>query len=384
MGLGITLLFIIQRIVDSKKAMQFPRFLYLVIPLFIYHFIWDSFNNTIQDQGLLSYLIKNQSIHIFCGILLIYNTRFDEGLIKKIIIGIKITIVAAFLTTVYQLLYDFTFLIPPEMFKQEIIESLEVGSIYELRNHSFFLYSSRNEIGYSYIPLISVFFGFYLTKKINLIKIAPYLLMAGFVCFATNGRYMQLGFLLVMMQYLIINRKKLKKSLLNMLLIGLVGILFYICFVVFFVGYDLQQYIEQRILSDSAGTRILALESVFKFFPQNMWFGTGVDTKTIEIITFLRGRSSQIHVGYFACLISYGLIGSIILFGLWGSVYSYLYRSAKFSNYYGALFAFIMFLWVNVVMIYYYFFTYGIMLAFVFDKYFRDRAMDKKPESASS
>lgn len=80
--------------------------------------------------------------------------------------------------------------------------------------------------------------------------------------------------------------------------------------------------------------------------------------------------SSQIHVGYLSHLVSYGIIGSFLLFSFWFLLAKDLYRKAKLTKYYGPFFAFIIFLFTNLTLVDFNLFYPGIFIAFVFSEYY--------------
>ena len=98
---------------------------------------------------------------------------------------------------------------------------------------------------------------------------------------------------------------------------------------------------------------------------------TNPDHLTDEIKEASRAvGSSQIHVGYFSHLVSYGLFGSIFLFTFWFGLVRDLYKKAKSSGFYGPLFAFLVFLWFNATAVDYYLRYPGLIIAIVFNQYY--------------
>jgi len=143
------------------------------------------------------------------------------------------------------------------------------------------------------------------------------------------------------------------------------------------LNFDVTNWFYERLFSEGSiknTTRYAALENFLIFFPNAVLFGTGVHlTVEIELASRFSG-SSQIHVGYLAHLISYGIIGSIFLFTGWLLFLKKLYLNAKHTRFWGAFFAFSIFLFANTTLVSYSFYSYGLIFAFVFDKYFVDQA----------
>jgi len=93
--------------------------------------------------------------------------------------------------------------------------------------------------------------------------------------------------------------------------------------------------------------------------------------------------SSQIHVGYLSHLVSFGIVGSFFMFGFWFLLAKKLYKSAKYTKYWGSFFAFLIYLWAQTTLVYYSIFFYGLIFAFVFDKYVKDNYSNKEFVSSS-
>ncbi len=366
-------LYILNLVKNSKKVIKIPKFYYLMFLLFIYYFIWDFNNGQVEFMGgILKDVFKwdFNPLYLLAFLALIEKTNFDEKFIEKIIKIFKITIILAAITSLIQLLFKPDFLVPGELSKQLFLT--QGSNIYNARRPSLFGYLSDNDVAVSFIPILSIVLGYSIkeNKKKHLIL---YMLLGGVVCILTNGRYVIIGYLIILSQLIWINKassiKIVRYFSITLLLIG-----FFALFLSIIGKYQLSDFFATRLMSDSADTRILAYDLFLKFFGTNIFFGNG-QSLSIEIYRELAGRSSQIHVGYFSHLISYGLIGSLILFTFWLLIFKQLLRNAKATNYYGSLFAFIIFLWANVAMVWYMLYVYGLIFAFIFDKYYRDQSL---------
>jgi hypothetical protein len=125
-------------------------------------------------------------------------------------------------------------------------------------------------------------------------------------------------------------------------------------------------FVEGEIKNTS---RYLAYELFQKYFPQHPVFGTGVHL-TDEIRRVANeGGSSQIHVGYFSHMVSYGIVGSFLLFSFWLLLARDLFKKAKLTGFYGAFFAFLVFLWANAAMVDYNIFYPGVIIAIIYSEY---------------
>jgi hypothetical protein len=151
-------------------------------------------------------------------------------------------------------------------------------------------------------------------------------------------------------------------------------------------GIKTDEIIKERILEKSrggmlagdAGTRIFAFKVFNKLYFKNPILGKGAihvtnDTsKDYELVRALKGRSSQIHVGYLSLFYYYGLIGGIIYIIFLVSFTRNSYLIAKKTDYYGTLFAIIQFLLINWTGVVFNVFNMGIVLSMVYQKYYNN------------
>ncbi len=159
-----------------------------------------------------------------------------------------------------QLFFDPFFLTPDET----IIHYFS-RSQYEIRLQSIFGYIGSNEVSYSFIPIISVLIGYYNAnnKSFGLL----WLFMAGVVFFGTKTRFIYLNYFIILLQYPLVTGLKIKNSIRILFLSLLASIV--VLFVLQNIGFNIDEFIENRLLSKSASTRILAIEMFVKFFPNN-------------------------------------------------------------------------------------------------------------------
>ena len=217
------------------------------------------------------------------------------------------------------------------------------------------------------IPIVAIMIGYNLKKEKPLHPI--WLILSSIVFIATNSRWVYLNLIVILIQYLLVKGINLKKVLKISFLIILGISSIYI--LLQFSGYNINSFIEERLLAKSAASRFLALEMFTKFFPKNPFFGTGIHVAE-DLRRAISGRSSQIHVGYLSHLYEYGLVGSYFLFGAWFLITRNFHRVAKQTGYYGSLFAFIAFLVGNLTLVIYSVYCYGLLFAFIFNKMMND------------
>ncbi|MBN2396279.1 MAG: hypothetical protein JXC36_07445 [Candidatus Atribacteria bacterium] len=357
----------------KKKIANRPGFLFYLVLYIFYLFIWAFFNGLIEQKGIISFLLNSSEIAALCVILIISNSYFSEIFIRTSIRIIKITVVVAVIVSIIQF-FDQDFF-SPRVFSENV-NVLDVN-IYQLRRLSIFGFADRNEIGLSFLPLLSVLTGYMLYKKDR--NYVLFLLFGGMIAILSNGRHLMIGFVILTLQVAVVNKLKfvgvIKYALLSVIIFLVLyrGILF--------LGYDIDKWIDMRLFSEGSikeTTRYGAFKTFALFFPKNMYFGTGVHlTPEIEEASKAIG-SSQIHVGYLSHLVSYGLAGSFLLFSFWFLLAWKLYKNARATNYWGSFFAFLIYFWVQFTLVNYSLFFYGLIFALIFDKYFYDKHLTKK------
>lgn len=349
----------------SGKKLKYPKFIIPLIILTVYYFIWNLINGNISglESGVFSYLYTDLWLHTIAFLILVENTKFDDRFIQDVIKVFKVTVILAFVVSLVQFLID-PFFLAPDSLK---IHALS-GSQYDYRLPSIFGYIAPTEIGLSFIPIISILIGYYLYKGERLHF--TWLIMAGLSFFVNKSRYLYLNFLIILTQYPIVNGFNLKK-ILNSISIGTVFLLVVIL-IMKSIGFYFEEFIQNRLLSSSASTRLLAFQLFFEFFPKNPFFGSGIHVGE-DLSRAIGGRSSQIHVGYISHLYEFGIVGSIFLFTFWYQLWQKFHAVAKRTMYYGSLFAFLAFLATNVTGVFYSIYSYGLLFAFIFNKYVNDQ-----------
>lgn len=356
-----------------------PKYLYFLFFYILYILFWSFFNGTFEKKGLFFSEIREQVAILFI-LLLINNIKISGKFIKAAIPIIKLTIIISFIVSVFQF-FNPAFLDATPLYRFKYFEkpSIELSNPYEFRRLSVFGYTDMNDLGLSFLPLLVILIS-YLTiqkKKSTFIYYGMGLIVAAL----SNTRYVIIGALFLILAIWKTQNLTIKDYIRNLviftILIVLVGIGLQI------IGYDLIDWFSVRLFAEqsiSKTTRFGALENFLIFYPKTPLVGTGIHmTAEIALASQYVG-SSQIHVGYLSHLVSYGLVGSSFLFGFWFSLARHLYLTAKETNYWGSFFAFLIFLWANATLVMYSIFFYGLIIAFIFDKYYNDNLqnMEKK------
>ncbi len=351
----------------TKRHIRIPLFVWFVLFFALYRVVWNGLLYIEGDRTFQSFLFQSiRGLTIFFVLTLIYNTRFSEAFIKKSIVVIKITVIVAVIASIIQVLIP-EFLSAGAFFRDDYELSHD---LYRVRRSSIFGFVGPGTLGLSFIPLLSVLVGYLVYKRNN--SYLLFLVMGGGVALLSNTRYIIVGFVLVTIQLLANKRLSLTGTIKYAVTIGLVLLLAWQ--ILEYLGYDFFQWYDTRLLAEGSitgTTRYYAILNFLEFFPRAPIFGTGILTDEIRAASHAYG-SSHIHVGYLSHLVYYGVIGCFFLFGYWFLLAKNLYQTAKKTNYWGSFFAFLVFLWSFATMSQPSVFYYGLLFAFVFDKYHRD------------
>lgn len=346
------------------KIVAFPKYLIPLLIYIVYVFIWSIINGNLERRGFIANYLINSMHPAFIFLLIIENVKFTNKFIVNSIKYIKLTMVVAFAFTIIQLIIDPSFFSASQL----STDNQEVFSKYLIRRGSIYGYLDPNGIGLTFLPLVSILVGYNVLNKKSTFG---WLIIAGIVAIATNSRYVIISFILIILQYLFVQDSKtlrFKRILIISASVLIVIMVFY------YVGYNFEEFYSKRLFAEGAienTTRYLAYETFLYFFPKTIYFGTG-EHLTARIAESLAGRSSQIHIGYLSHLVTYGIVGSSLLFTFWFLLARRLFQVAKKTKYYGSIFAFLIFLWANFTLVYYSVFTYGLVFAFIFSKYYSD------------
>jgi hypothetical protein len=190
---------------------------------------------------------------------------------------------------------------------------------------------------------------------------------AAIISFLSSSRWIILGFFIVASQHFLVGRNKIKR-LLYFVIFGVTMILI-LALGASLLGFDVEQYVTQRLLSDSASTRLLAFEVFGKVFPDNPILGTG-GVDTTEMVRLLGGQSSQIHVGFLKLFYYYGLLGGALYIAFMFSFMIRLWKRARSSGYWGGFFAILSFFAANLTLFELSIFYFGPLLALIFANHF--------------
>lgn len=351
---------------------NFPKELYLFILYIIFILIWSFYNGDQERRGFINIIINNPHHATLFVIYMVYNLNFSDRFIKYTLNIFKVTAVLAVIVSIYQV-FDSTFLDANPYWQRIGGQSDILGDMYQDRRLSIFGFSDLNELGLSYLPFASAMLGFLLTKKNKYYVL--FFLFVGLTSVLSNNRYVIVGYIIILIQFFTVKKLKSPIKIINTIIILVIlGLL--LNYALVSLGYNYGDWFSERLFVEGAvteSTRYGAFINFIYFFPQAVFVGTGVHLTTQMALASESIGSSQIHVGYLAHLLSYGIVGSFFLFGFWLMLLIKLYNNAKKTKYWGSFFAFLIFLWAQTTLVYYFIFFYGIIFALIMDKYMIDK-----------
>ena len=384
----IYLLFRICEIYKTRSNLAMPLYvvffgLFTGYTLFCHMFITDHF----IERGV-KYFYSDSIWLTFIALIIVENTHFSNNSLRfaKKILGF--TLILASVVSIIQISNPL-FFTNDELLVQglsydrmaEFYQNNRIGTSGEMGFVSRFLDGYRLSI-FSYINGLSVgidtmaiFSILVAWRPINLLNRGVVTLTAAIVSFLSSGRWIIVNFFVVASQIIWTGKNKLTNLL--YFLLSSTGLLMTIGLIANFMGLDVEQYISERLMSDSALTRVLAFEVFFEVFPDNPIFGTGgVDTE--KMVRLLAGQSSQIHVGFLKLFYFYGLIGGLLYLSFMVTFLIRLRKMARYSGYWGGFFAIFAFFIANLTLFELSLFYYGPLLAIIFANHFYFNKMEGK------
>jgi len=342
-----------------RKKLNIPNFLIPFILYAIYQLLWSMINGSIEKRGVF-YFINNEHLQTIFMLIISYNVIITKKMKDYLTYMFLITVILTLFVSIVQFFN-------PMFFSFSANEN--IWDIYQIRRGSIFTIIAPLDLGLSFLPIIALLIAEYLAE--NKRGSIFLMLIGGLVSVLSNTRWVMGGYILILTMVVFHYRSRFFGRARNLIvtMLSIACILFFITY----LGYDLGQFWNERLLSEGSltqTTRFFAITNFLRFFPEKPWFGTGVHlTEEIYAASHAFG-SSQIHVGYLSHLVSFGIIGSIFLFGFWLWLAITLWKNAKKTDHWGSFYAFLIFLWGEATWVHFSLMHYGLIFAFIFDNYY--------------
>jgi len=369
--IGVFLLLIFR---NSSSQLKFPKYLVFYF-LFILYVFYSAFIQ-LKGEFKVTFLFSNFLIGGFNMMFIIENISIPKKYYRNLVKISKVVLVIAFFVIIIQQVFNKNFFV-----NTKYIDDLSVTAESKDRLPSIYSWISSMAIGFGFVPLFILVIEDLDRQKRKVL----FLVVLGIIfSFLSRDRWILLNSLLVLVLLFINHKDKslriIKYSIIIPLLFG------FSFFALELSGINTDKIIQERILESdkkdisqkSAGTRILAFYAFNRFFWDNpiqgrgdVKYGMGGTGKNdYKLRSFLRGRSSQMHVGYLALLYRYGLIGGFLFLSFLFLLLKKLYKNTEITGVWAPFLGMLGFALANLTLVYFPVFQMGLILVLVADKYY--------------
>lgn len=323
----------------SKKKIKVPQYLIYYLLFYLYATIMITIKQEFSLKGMIKAFVFSKHLKAFFIIFIVENTMFDKRSVAKYRGILKAVVYASVIFTAIQLLF-------PSQFVRFYSRYLGGGYEYIFGQRGFlrsiFGWVGSNVGDISLIAFIALSAGLemYYKKKANTYVLLAFLFLSVYVVLV-QARFLMLLAALIMLFLIVTHNKRIINYWKWLFGISAIMVLGY--WVLKYFGFDLLYFYQNRFLSESGATRILAFEAFGREFPKSPIFGTGGIIED-SVHDFLAGRSSQIHVGYLSLFYYYGVIGGILFLLATLYLLKQLLGQARETGYWGAAVFYIAFL----------------------------------------
>jgi hypothetical protein len=365
----------------NNENLRIPPYL-IWLGLFTLYLLFSKIliSNLVIETGLLKYLYRDHFLRALVALLIIENTKFDKKAIDLSLKFLFWVIVIAAGVSVIQI-DNPLFFRNAEWLKnfgsaeqyEKYLENLgtyqrsDLDPVKEGYRYSIYSWINDISIGIDAMAIFSILLGI---KALPGFKRGILIISAGLISFLSSSRWIMLNFLAIFSQRIIGQKQPFLYAF--RLGISLVMILVLLVMAASVLGIDMNQFIQNRLLDESAGTRIYAFEVFGKVFPEHPIFGTG-GADTPRMLMLIQGKTSQIHVGWLKMLYYYGIVGGLIYITFIFSMLRHLYKLAIHSRYWGSFFALLAVVLANFTLVELSIFYHGILLAMIFARYLQNQ-----------
>lgn len=322
-----------------------------------------------------TYLFKNQVLFGFLAALVIENTWFPKTYIRKMTGFLKVLFWISVVVILIQQTIDYNFLSNPHS-----LEELEATEEMERRFSSIYSYLGGTiYAGLTVIPILSII----IAENIKRNKPALVYYIAGAIFSLINkSRWILINlFITLFTQY---NLRKTSLVQVFKLAAMIVAVAIATSATLNYFGFNLDELIAERFLETkhggleggAASTRLLAFEIFGKVYPDNPVMGKGNlswgegATGDKELATLLKGRSSQIHVGYLSLFYWYGLLGTLPFLFFVYCLMKKLYSTARRFDYWGPYWGMMGLVVANLTLVHLNLNIPGLLLCLAYNKYY--------------
>lgn len=351
--------------VQIKSSIIFPTYLkyYLLyaVTVFISTHIINRF--PVSRHHLAIILLNVSVVLIF---LIIENSKITSSFIKRSSRLIFYLIIFAAVVSFIQY-FRAHFFINTETYLTDFGYVDKIG--YERRVLSIFTWGDFMNTSYMAIGFI-IFYGILVTEMRKGGRKIFITVLTLIVIFLSQYRVAYLTFLI--MTLALYFRKIMFKPIIQISFVIVAMML-----IVSFLQFNVDYFVEERLASESALTRIDAVKAFFYAFPQNPFFGTG-GVRT-EALFQGYGHVAQLHNGFLAILFYYGILASIFHTLFIVSLFKKTLKTARTASYWPPFIGMICYVAGTVTLPGVNFYIPGLIFMMVFNKYYYDKFITDLP-----
>ncbi len=372
---GVFLILIINQ---KIQEIRFPKYLVFYLMFIIYVFYSDLYR--LNRSFEIEYLFSNKLIGSFNFMFIIENLFISKKYFKSILKVSKMVLIIATIVIIIQQVYSPSFFMRRDMFSEELLAQETTVRLYSI----YTWFGTILSAGFSFVPIFLIIFEDE-DRKNN--KIIPWLLLGLIFVFLSKQRWVMLNFSLVFVLLFMSSHRR-DKVLRFVKLFFMVPIVFVGMFYILnFIGIEADKIVSDRIFETgkkdisqkSAGTRILALKAFNQLYWDNPILGIGnikygmggSGEQDYQLRRILKGRSSQIHVGYLSLFYVYGLIGAVLFLSFLFLLLRRLYKNAKKTSFWAPFLGILGVAIDNFVDVNFQFFIMGLILALLANSYYQ-------------
>lgn len=366
--------------VISKRTytdIKFPSYLLFYLLFIVYDFFSTIY--LLDRDFQFMWLFSNRMIGALNLLFIIENLTINRREVNWILLIGKITVVVAVLVIIIQQIYEPTFFVRmDEILKEELLEeganTSRLVSIYSWMGGLIM-------VGFGFVPLfILIVEDSYKKGKI----VWVWILMGLVYALLTKARWIMLNSLFVFLVFFIDRQFNLVRVAKFAIGIPVLVLMFY--FSLSFIGINVEGIVNDRILeSDKTrteqktfSTRVLAVKAFDRFFWDHPIWGRGnikygmggTGEQDYKLRSFLKGHSSQIHVGYLSLFYLYGIVGGTLFMFFLYRLMLKVYKESKRTTYWGPYLGILGFAVANLTLVTFTFFEVGLIVSMIMHKYY--------------
>jgi hypothetical protein len=365
----------------KNKGLHVPYYLRYLFLFALYVIFSDVF---IVDKAFtFTYVFKNQVLFGFLAALIIENTWLPRPYMVRLNKTLKLLFWVSILVILVQQFVDYNFLLNPHS-----LEELEATEEMERRFSSIYSYLGGTiYAGLTVIPVLSIIVAEN-TRRNKPVTI--YYIAGALFSLINKSRWILVNLFLTLFarySYKKINLTQVLKLIAAVILISIAT-----SYVLKYFNFDVDEFVAERLLETNRGglkegaasTRLLAFEIFGKVYPDNPVLGKGNlnwgegATGDKELKMLLKGRSSQIHVGFLSLFYWYGLLGTLPFIFFLYCLIKKMHATAKRLDYWGPFWGMMGFVFANLTLVHLSINIPGLLLCLVYNKFYEQPVRYKK------